>query len=111
MFNIMKTSEDFQKALEASQAGPIVVFKHSATCPFSAAAQIEVAHAKHDVDIYGIVLQYTGDLKHEIAEKLDVEHQSPQTIIVHKGKAISHQWRGEIQERKLKAAVKELQTA
>ena len=111
MFNIMKTSADFAAALAASEERPIVIFKHSATCPFSAAAQVEVAHAKHDVDIYGIVLQYTEDLKHEIADKLGVEHQSPQTIIVHKGKAISHQWRSEIQERKLKQAVKELQEA
>ena len=111
MFNIIKTSEDVQAALDASQEKPIVIFKHSATCPFSAAAQIEVAHAKHDIDIYGITLQYTGDLKLEIAEKLGVEHKSPQTIVVHKGKAISHQWRTEIQERKLKAAVKELQEA
>ena len=110
MFNIMHSSEDFEKALQASQEKPIVIFKHSATCPFSAAAQIEVAHAKHDIDIYGIVLQYTDDLKMEIAEKLGVEHQSPQTIIVHKGKAVSHQWRSEIKERKLKADVKELTT-
>ncbi len=101
MFNVMHTSQDFDAALEASHEKPIVIFKHSATCPFSAAAQIEVANAKHDIDIYGIVLQYTSDLKAEIAEKLNVEHQSPQTIIVHKGKAVSHQWRGEIQKDRL----------
>lgn len=111
MFNIMKTSADFEEALTASQEKPIVIFKHSATCPFSAAAQMEVAHAKHDIDIYGITLQYTPDLKMEIAEKLEVEHKSPQTIIVYKGKAVSSQWRGDISERHLKKTVKELQEA
>ncbi|OAV44114.1 monothiol bacilliredoxin BrxC family protein [Lewinella sp. 4G2] len=111
MFHIMKTSEDLQAALDASQEKPIVIFKHSATCPFSAAAQIEVAHAKHDLDVYGIVLQYTPDLKMEIAEKLDVEHQSPQAITVYKGKAVNHYWRGDIQERTLKNEVKELTEA
>ena len=111
MFNVMHTSADLDAAIEASQEKPIVIFKHSATCPFSAAAQVEVTHAKHDIDIYGIVLQYAKDLKQEIADRLGVEHQSPQTIIVHKGKAISHQWRGEIKERKLKEAVKELRAA
>ena len=105
MFTVMHTSQDFDAALEASYEKPIVIFKHSATCPFSAAAQVEVANAKHDIDIYGIVLQYTGDLKTEIAEKLEVEHKSPQTIIVHEGKAISHQWRDEIQESELKQEV------
>lgn len=101
MFNIMYTSQDFDAALAASHEKPIVIFKHSATCPFSAAAQIEVANAKHDIDIYGIVLQYTADLKNEIADKLHVEHQSPQTIVVHQGKAVSHQWRGEIRKDRL----------
>lgn len=111
MFNVMKTSADFEEALQASQEKPIVIFKHSATCPFSAAAQMEVAHAKHDIDIYGITLQYTPELKAEIAEKLGVEHKSPQTIVVYQGKAVSSQWRGDIQERKLKQMVKELETA
>ena len=108
MFTIMRTSEDFEAALAKSHEKPIVIFKHSATCPFSAAAQVEVANAKHDIDVYGIVLQYASDLKTEIAEKLEVEHQSPQTIIVHRGKAVSHQWRDEIKEGQLKQAVESL---
>lgn len=108
MFNIMHTSEDFAAALEASYEKPIVIFKHSATCPFSAAAQVEVANAKHDIDIYGIVLQYAPDLKAEIAEKLNVEHQSPQTIVVHQSQAVSHQWRDEIRKDQLTQAVSDL---
>lgn len=108
MFTIMHTSQDFDAALAASYEKPIVIFKHSATCPFSAAAQIEVANAKHDIDIYGIVLQYTGNLKKDIAEKLNVEHQSPQTIIVHRGKAVSHRWRDEIQKDRLIQEVADL---
>ena len=108
MFTIMRTSQDLNAALKASNEQPIVIFKHSATCPFSAAAQVEVANAKHDIDIYGMVLQYTGDLKTEIADKLGVEHQSPQTIVVHQGKAVSHQWRDEIQEDRLKQEVSSL---
>ncbi len=104
----MHTSQDFDAALDASYQKPIVIFKHSATCPFSAAAQIEVANAKHDIDIYGIVLQYNSDLKAEIAHKLGVEHKSPQTIIVHKGKAVSHQWRGEIKKDQLLQEVSNL---
>jgi len=108
MFHIMHTSADLDAALKASHEKPVVIFKHSATCPFSAAAQIEVAHAKHDLDIYGIVVQYAADLKTEIAEKLDLEHASPQAIVVHKGKAVSHFWRSEIKERTLKGEVSAL---
>lgn len=108
MFHILHTSEDLDKAIAASQEKPVVFFKHSATCPFSAAAQIEVAHAKHDLDVYGIVVQYTPDLKQEMADRLDVEHQSPQAIVVHKGKAVETYWRSAIKEMQLKKDVKGL---
>ncbi len=108
MFHTMKASADFAAALEASHQQPVIIFKHSDNCPFSGAAQIEVAHAKHDLDIYGVTVQYTPDLKVEIAEKLEVEHASPQAIVVHKGKAVSHYFRSEIKEMTLKKAVKQL---
>ncbi len=106
MFHIMHNSDDLKAAIAASEEQPVVIFKHSASCPFSAAAQIEVAHAKHDIDIYGIVVQYTPDLKVEIAEVLDVEHKSPQAIVVHKGKAIADFYRSKIKEMELKKTVK-----
>lgn len=111
MFHIMKTASDFEAALEASQHQPIVIFKHSASCPFSGAAQIEAAHAKHDLEIYGIVVQYAPELKEAIAERLDVEHKSPQAIVVHRGKATADFWRSAIKERQLRISVKEVQAA
>ena len=108
MFHIMKTVADVKAALEASHEKPVVIFKHSATCPFSAAAQIEVAHAKHDLDIYGTVVQYTPEVKEAITEMLGVEHQSPQAIIVHQGKATAHYWRSEIKEMTLVKETKAL---
>ncbi len=105
---IIKTSEELSAALQASQEKPIVIFKHSASCPFSAMAQFEVANAKHDLDIYGLVVQYVPELSREVAEKLEVEHQSPQAIIVHKGKAKGHFWRSAIKEMKLKREIESL---
>jgi bacillithiol system protein YtxJ len=102
----MHNSADLDAAIAASQEKPVVIFKHSASCPISAAAQIEVAHAKHDLDIYGIVVQYTPDLKTEIEERLEVEHRSPQAIVVSQGKAAAHYYRSEIKEMALKKAVK-----
>lgn len=106
----MKSSADFEAALAASHEQPVIIFKHSDNCPFSGAAQIEVAHAKHDLEVYGITVQYMPDLKLEIAEKTGVEHSSPQVILLHEGKAHSHYYRSEIKEMALKKAVKALTT-
>lgn len=108
MFHIMQTAGDLEAALEASHQQPIVIFKHSASCPFSGAAQIEAAHAKHDLEIYGIVVQYTPELKEAIASRLGIEHKSPQAIVVHKGQATANYWRSAIKERQLKLDVKAL---
>lgn len=108
MFHILHTIEDLDTAIQASHEKPVVFFKHSATCPFSAAAQMEVAHAKHDLDVYGTVVQYTPEIKEAITERLGVEHASPQAIVVYKGKAESHYYRSEIKEMALKKAVKAL---
>ena len=108
MFHILHTTEDLDTAIKASHEQPVIFFKHSATCPFSGAAQIEVAHAKHDLEIYGTVVQYTPEIKEGIATRLGVEHASPQAIVVYKGKAEGHFYRSEIKERTLKNRVKEL---
>ena len=105
MFNIMHTSDDLTEAIKKSEEHPIVLFKHSATCPFSAAAQVEVANAKHDVDVYGLVIQYARELSAEVAERLDTEHRSPQALIVHKGKVVGDYWRSQIKEDTLKQEV------
>lgn len=111
MFHTITTRQDLNDALEASQDQPIVIFKHSNSCPFSARAQVQVANAKHDLEVYGIVIQYAKELSTAIAEKLDVEHKSPQAIVVFKGKGVADYWRSDIQEDSLKEEVARLKQA
>lgn len=101
MFNSLHTAADLDEALAKSHERPVVLFKHSASCPFSARAQEQVCNAKHDVDVYGIVVQYCPELKDLIAEKTGVEHASPQAIVVDKGEAVWTGWRSEITEEAL----------
>ena len=102
MMTVIKTSEELEQAFSKSQQHPIVLFKHSATCPFSARAQEQAAEAKHDVDIYCTVVQYDKAMSDAIAEHTGVEHASPQAIVIDKGDAVWHGWRGEIQKDILK---------
>jgi bacillithiol system protein YtxJ len=106
MFDIIHSSADLDAAIAKSHEHPIVLFKHSATCPFSAKAQEAVANAKHDIDIYGIVVQYAEDLKMEIEQKTGVNHASPQAIVLHNGKAKWVGFRSEITQLNLLEQVK-----
>lgn len=111
MFHTLKSTEDLDAALQSSHEQPIVLFKHSNNCPFSARAQEQVANSKHDLEIYGIVVQYAKELSTAIAERLGVEHASPQAIVVKDGEARAHYWRSEIQEETLKEKVASLSQA
>ena len=101
MISMLRSNDDLDAAFEASNSAPVVIFKHSATCPFSARAQEQVANAKHDVNVYVHVVQYGMELSEAIAERTGVEHASPQAIILDKGQAVWSGWRDEIQEDKL----------
>ena len=101
MISMLRSNDDLDAALEASNSAPVVIFKHSATCPFSARAQEQVANAKHDVNVYVHVVQYGKELSEAIAERTGVEHASPQAIVLDKGQAVWSGWRDEIQKGKL----------
>ncbi len=101
MFELIHNSKELDAAIAKSYENPVVIFKHSATCPFSGKAQEQVANAKHDLEIYGIVVQYAPELKQEIADKTGIEHLSPQAIVLKNGKPTWMGFRSEIKQSKL----------
>lgn len=62
---------------------PIVIFKHSLTCPISAAAYEQMSRFEGEVAL--IEVQGARQLSNEIEEKLGVPHESPQVIVLNKG--------------------------
>lgn len=72
---------------EHSKREPVVLYKHSASCPVSAMAQEQMAHVKHDLSIYTLTAQYARDLSKPAAETLGVTHETPQTIVIKNGEA------------------------
>jgi len=86
------SADQFQQALDESSERPVVFFKHSLTCPISARAYSEMNRFMAQPDqsaVYRIiVVQHARAVSDELAEKLAIEHESPQLVIVHNGKAV-----------------------
>ena len=101
MMKSIHTAEELDAAIAESHERPVVLYKHSATCPFAARAQEQVAEAKHDVTVYGVVVQYARELSELIAERTGVEHASPQAIILRGGEVAWTGWRDEIKRERL----------
>ena len=86
---------NIQELLDASQEQPVILFKHSATCPISsnAKAEMEAFMQTSAIPVYMVVVQEQRSLSNEIASGLDIIHHSPQAIIVWNGNSagsVSH---------------------
>jgi bacillithiol system protein YtxJ len=79
-----KLDELFQKSHEA----PVLVFKHSTTCPISAAAYRQIEGIDGDVNI--IIVQTARGVSNELANRTGIRHESPQAIVLKDGKPVYH---------------------
>ena len=74
-----------------SEVNPVLIFKHSTRCSVSRMAlkQFENEFDLADtVDAYFLDLLEYRNISNEIAQRFQVEHQSPQLILIKDGKAI-----------------------
>ena len=64
-----------------------LVYKHSTTCGISASAAREVRAMETDLPIYWINVREQRELSNWVAETYDVDHESPQLILIRGGKS------------------------
>jgi bacillithiol system protein YtxJ len=89
------TLEEWNQALEGSVNQPVCIIKHSTTCPVSAAAWEEfqgyVKEAANTKIKYLLVKVIEArPVSNQIAEDLNVKHESPQTILITNKEATWH---------------------
>ena len=83
--NIADTNQ-LDELVKQSAEAPVVVFKHSTTCPVSAGAYKEMSALKVPVNI--VIVQEARDVSNQIEQATHVEHHSPQVIVLRNGKAV-----------------------
>lgn len=77
--------------VEESNTKPVAIFKHSTRCSVS---RMALRHFESDFDLEDKIIPYFLDLlehrdiSNEIATRFEVEHQSPQLILISRGKSI-----------------------
>src|SRR5580692_352358 len=83
---------DLEQALKESGQRVVLLFKHSLTCPISSRAYREFESYMEDPDpnvAYKLItIQTSRPVSDEVAEKLQIEHESPQAILVKDGRGI-----------------------
>ena len=90
----LESMEDLDAAIEESKTKKVALFKHSTRCSISSMvlSKFERAVEKSDKDVsyYFLDLIAHRDISNEIANRLDVEHQSPQLLVLENGLVIKH---------------------
>ena len=85
-FRALGRSEDLDKAFTRSHRAPVIIFKHSNTCPVSAGAYREVS--KLDVEVELLTVQLARDVSREVESRTGVRHESPQVLLLRNGTAV-----------------------
>lgn len=80
--------EELDALLEKSNEQPVVLFKHSTTCPISSGVYNEVSRA--DADINLIVVQRARPVSNAVAERTGIRHETPQALVVKNGAVVYH---------------------
>lgn len=93
-WNKINTIDQLDNIATESNDETIVLFKHSTTCSISATAldRFERNAAKMDLPsnmkFYYLDLLNHRDISKAIADKFEVQHESPQVIVLKNGKAV-----------------------
>ncbi len=88
-FHKIESAEQLENLFQKSADAPVILFKHSVTCPISSNVFNDVA-AGLDAEINLVIMQEARSISNLIAEKTGIRHESPQAIVLQNGKAIYH---------------------
>jgi bacillithiol system protein YtxJ len=90
---LLKDLKQLDDILAESKEKPVLIYKHSTRCNISRAA-FDRLERKWDASVAGDVKHYLLDLisyrniSNLIAERFQVEHQSPQILVISNGKSV-----------------------
>lgn len=88
----LHTIEDLDLALSGSADQPVLLFKHSLSCPVSTWAFSEfnsyLERADPTVSYNLITVQTARKVSAEAASRLQIDHESPQAILVRNGRGV-----------------------
>ena len=85
-FTQISDTQDLDVLLARSHDAPVILFKHSSTCPISSAAYKQMSQVDADVSL--VIVQRARDVSNEIASRTGIPHASPQVVLVRNGRPV-----------------------
>lgn len=108
----LRSIQELNEALQESFDRPVLLFKHSLTCPISSRAfhelQAHLDNADSSTRYRLIKIQNAYGVSNEVASKLSVEHESPQAILVRNGREVWNASHSAITAASLEGAIRSI---
>jgi bacillithiol system protein YtxJ len=105
-FTEISTAEDLNSLFEESSEQPVILFKHSLTCPISHGAYEEMSLLKDSIAL--VIVQDARSVSSEIANRTGIRHESPQAMILRDGEVAWHASHGDITKSAIVRALEEI---
>lgn len=95
---------------ERSTSQPVIIFKHSTRCPVSHMALSWFERSWKDEEMQGITPYYLDlvsfrNISNQIAQEFEVQHESPQLLLIKDGKCTYHRSHSSISYKELKEKI------
>lgn len=110
------TQAELDHAFRESTERPVVIFKHSLTCPVSTAGLNEYIEFLNQQEsgraLFTLIeIQNARDVSAAVADATGVRHESPQALVLQGGKAVWHASHWDISSKSLTSALEGAETA
>ena len=94
----LETLAQLDEIDQHSQQQPVVILKHSTRCSISsmALARLERSAAPENAEMYLLDLLRHRDISNTIADRYNVQHESPQVLIIKNAECTYHESHGGI---------------
>src|SRR5688500_8146631 len=105
----LRSAEQLDEIKKESESTPVLIFKHSTRCSTSRMSLDRLERNWNELETKGVKGYFLDLLSHrslsnQIAEVFSVEHESPQVILVVKGKSVLDLSHFEIDSRQIREA-------
>lgn len=108
----LNTIHELDCALDESRQRPVLLFKHSLTCPISSRAfaefQEHLERADPRISYKLITVQTARAVSNEVASRLRLAHESPQAILIRNGRDVWNASHSEITAAALDRAIRKV---
>jgi len=89
-WNSLTKQNQIEEIIAESKETPVVIFKHSTSCSISATAKSRLERQWQDAGLEGVKSYYLDLLTYRpisnmVAQTFEVEHQSPQLLLIKDG--------------------------